>query len=450
MRNTNDKVKPFALSIRDEVTSIIGEDREESDILETEQKKPKTPRINREIFTILPFTEPKTITCGQYLPYNYAHISKFKDTKNELGQMEYSAHVIGPGMGGELPQSMVVNCNNIMCDFCNFKHDSNGQIILDSEGNPEPAGAYKRTIESHLTKLIFFQDTVGKIMNLNYPQNYREALKFFYSKHKTNHKKRSVYYTLIDKKMDVKQRKNLQNTLLYAGKRQIPLNIYHHVLSPPNTWSGWDTEDGMNKNTQKAIDILREIGCFGGYIYFHPFRIPEKYNDRVECAAGPHWHFVGFSHIMADVQSEVNKREGIVFKALHHSNGHVEPVKSIFQTLSYILSHVGVQVYREPIFRDLVLMEKYHVINDPIGETNHKLVSFILPLRESNFPYEPLQIDPSVFSDSLNYHLFLKTEIGQHFQLIRRKLIIFLDDEDKSLYLHTIKSNKSKKIRNKT
>lgn len=442
-------------------------------------KQKSIKKSDRPIFTILPFSEPKKDSCGEFLSFNYGHTSRIPDLENEEGELEYSIHVIGPSPDG---YSGRVNCNSITCEYCNYKHDIDGNLILDEEGNPEPNGAFLRTIEAHVEKLQSFQNNIHRIVNsAPYPENLARLTKQFYGKHRANYRKNSsafnkndakkrlkmeftlsyklhsthdVFYTLVDKKMGLAQRRNLKNTLIYISRRNITLNVYHSVLSPPPTWSGWDTEKGMAKNTQRAIDILREIGCFGGYIYFHPMRIPDKFNDRTECAEGPHWHFVGFSHIMKDVQKEVYEREGVVFKSLHHRKGYVEPVKSMRKTIAYVLSHVGVQIYREPLAYDIHLLERYHYVmsSEDVGNADHSDDSFILPDGETNFssfkfPTKPLIIDPQTFESSVNLQKFLKTEAGRQFQLMRRHIKTILDQKDRIEYTITIKSNVGKKFR---
>ena len=406
-------------------------------------KKPKKPHQNRTTYNILPFHEPRKRDCGTFLDFNYAHVSIVPDIVNSEGETVHSAHVIGPADGGNLPESMRINCNSITCEFCNSEHDIHGNPILGEDGHPKPAGTFKKTVLAHADKLTQMQKSIGNIMSGEYPQNFRDALKFFYSKHKTNHPSGKVFYTLIDKQMGPKQRENLQATLRYAAKRHISLSIYHVVLSPPKTWTDWETEDGMSKNTKRAIGLLREVGCFGGYIYHHPFRIPGEFNERDEVADGPHWHFVGFSHIMPEVESTIYEREKVIIKNLHRNKGHVEPVRSVYQTIAYILSHTGVQVYRDPILQDFNLMEKYHLVNSPEVPSGKR---FILPSGESNFQIPlPLHIDPEVFKDSLSYHEFLKTDTGYAFQLLRRQLLSYLQGKDKSDYLSSIRSNISKK-----
>jgi len=405
--------------------------------------KSPSSKSEKQVYNLLPFSEPKTKQCGQFLPYHFAHISKVPDLPNENGELDHSGHVT---------RSMTVNCNSILCEYCNSQHDTNGNVIYGDDGYPVPAGALKRTIDSHSEKLRKFQDKTGTIAKLDTASAKREFFKLFYGKKKTHHVTRDVFYTLVDRKMGPKQRRNLTQVINYCSEHHKPLNIYHHVLSPPSTWSGWETEEGTKHNIDHALDLLREIGCFGGYVYLHPYRIPDKYNDRIECADGPHFHFVGFSRIMQDAEREVCDREHVVFKALHHHDNRVDPVMSIEKTVGYIVSHVGVQRSREPVVRDLELLEKYHFVNVTDADVNGKPVSFILPDGESNFdsfkfPKQPLTISPEVFSNSLSYFTFLKTDGGRLFLLMRRYIKQILDQHDSIAYSISIKSNVSKKDR---
>ena len=447
------------ISIYESVDGEADTSREQITITQPEATTPspskketiRTPLV-KSIYHLLPFSELKTKQCGQFLPYHFGHISRVPDLYDENGKpaygeydhMEYSGHV---------PQrSMTVNCNSILCEWCNYQHDTNGNIIYDENGYPVPAGAWQRLISSHSDKLRKFQELTGRLSNGdNARQN---LLKLFYGKRQTHHAKSNVFYILVDRKMGPKQRANLNKVIFSISRNKVPLNIYHHVLSPPSSWSGWETEEGTKGNIDHAIDLLREVGCFGGYLYFHPYRIPGQYNDRIKCADGPHYHYLGFSHIMQDVEKEIYDREGVIIKALHFNNGHVDPVKSVEKTIAYITSHVAVQRTREPIVRDLELLEKYHfvVLSEPT--VNGEPKSFSLPDGESNletntfhFPSKPLIVSPDVFTNSLSYFTFLKTDGGRLFQLMRRHIKSILDQNDLIMYSITIRSNYGKKDR---
>ena len=424
------------------------------------------------VYHLLPFSEPKTKDCGTFVKYNFGHLSKVPDRKDEFGDLVHSVHTIGPKSivrkkvngkfvngrlvhgkwvpDSEVPPSMQINCGSILCEYCNFRHDLNGNIIYDDQGHPVPNGAWKKTIDSHTDKLKKFKELTGQIAKSdNAIQNFN---RLFYGKKQTHHAQHDIFYTLTDKKMGIKQKRNLNYVIRIASHHGTPFSVYHHMLSPPSTWDGWENEAGIKHNIDRAIDLLREVGCFGGYVYFHPYRIPGQFNDRVECAVGPHFHFVGFSHIMADVEQEIYEREGVVIKALHHHNGHVEPVNSIEKTIAYITSHTAVQRTREPIVRDLELLEKYHHVEVTEAVVEGKQVTFILPNRESNFdnfnfPDKKLTISPEVFRDSLSYFTFLKTDGGRLFLLMRRHIKSILDEGDRIKYQYTMTSNLRKKDR---
>lgn len=420
------------------------------------KKTIKTPS-SKSVYHLLPFSELKTKQCGQYLPYHIAHISNVPDLYDENGKtaygefdhMEYSGHT---------RRAMTVNCNSILCEWCNYHHDSDGNVIYDESGYPVPAGAWQRLIASHSDKLRKFQELTGRLSNGEHAR--QNLLRLFYGKKQTHHAKSNVFYTLVDRKMGIKQRVNLNKVIFSISRDKVPLNIYHHVLSPPSTWSGWETEKGIKNNIDHALDILREIGCFGGYIYYHAYRIPGQFNNRIKCSDGPHFHFVGFSKIMPEVQEEVltrespNNKDKMIFKSLHYHDHHVDPVESIEKTIAYITSHVAVQRTREPIIRDLELLEKYHFVELTEPTVQGKSKSFILPDEESNFqtdsfkfPTKPLIVSPEVFSNSLSYFTFLKTDGGRLFLLMRRHIKSILDENDRIKYSITIKSNYGKKDR---
>lgn len=435
------------------------------------KKKTKTPS-SKSVYHLLPFCEPKTKDCGTFVKYNFGHLSRVPDRKNEFGDLVHSVHTIGPKSlvrkkvngkfvngrlvhgkwvpDSEVPPSMQINCGSILCEYCNFRHDLNGNIVYDDQGHPVPNGAWKKTIDSHTDKLKKFKELTGQIAKSE--NAIRNFNRLFYVKKRTNHIQHEIFYSLTDKKMGIKQKRNLNYVIRYASHHHKAFPVYHHMLSPPSTWGGWETEEGTKGNIDHAIDLLREVGCFGGYVYFHPYRIPGQYNDRIKCANGPHYHFIGFSRIMQDVEKEIYDREGVVIKALHYHDGHVDPVYNIERTIAYITSHTAVQRTREPVTRDLQLLEKYHRIEVTEANVNGKPVPFILPNRESNFesfnfPDHKLTISPEVFRDSLSYFTFLKTDGGKLFLLMRRHLKSILDENDRIKYQYTITSNIRKKDR---
>ncbi|SIM52042.1 hypothetical protein [Cuniculiplasma divulgatum] len=399
--------------------------------------KKKEVKQPKKIYLILPFTEPKKNDCGMFLHDNngenkfYAHTSTLPDLTDQYGDLTHSAHI---------HQTNRLNCNSILCELCNHKRDSLGNLILNDLGYPEPAGVYKKTIESQSDKLLKFQSFTTKLINLESGNNLKELLKFFFSKHQTNHRRSNVFYSLVDKNMGKIQRKNLINTLIYATKTHTPLGIYHVVVSIPNMV--FDTDQDVKDNNIKIINILREVGCFGGYIYLHPYRRNGDKHYSEDCIDGSHYHFVGFGHIMADRQKELTINEGIIIKNLHYKNGRVEPVKNVRMTIQYILDHVGVMVYKDRIDLDLKYGSKYHLFDLHDGEEDG---TFILSNGLSNFDSDPLPISIINFSNSLNYQKFLTTEKGKMFTILRRKVKSRISEiKDKIDYSKSLKKMSKK------
>lgn len=180
------------LPTEDEIKQELWVDYNQTTAKKSAKTKAKEPHVNRDIFIILPFSEPRKHDCGQFLDYNISHVSVVPDLPNENGELEHSIH----------PQkARRVNCNSITCEVCNFKRDSNGNFELDGEGNRIPDGAYESTIFYQEQKIQKFQDqSYGIIKSQPYPENFRELHRLFYSRHRTNHASGVVFYTLVDKK----------------------------------------------------------------------------------------------------------------------------------------------------------------------------------------------------------------------------------------------------------
>ena len=376
--------------------------------------KKKEVKQPKDIYLLLPFSEPKKHDCGTFLHDNngenkfYGHTSILPDLTDHYGDPTHSVHVHPANR---------INCNSILCEYCNLEHDSHNNLILNDMGFPIPAGVYKKTIESHSDKLLKFQRYTKEIIDIEYPRNFHELKKFFFSQHQTQHQRSNVFYSLIDKNMGKIQRKNLINSLIYASKTHTPLGIYHVVVSIPNRV--FNTDQDVKENNSKIINILREVGCFGGYIYLHPYRRNGDKNYSEDCVDGSHYHFVGFGHVMADKQKEITSKEGIVIKNLHYKNGHVEPVKNVRMTIQYILDHIGIMVYKDRLDLDLKFGSKYHLFDLHDGEEDG---TFILPVQSTNFPTDPLPISTINFTTSINLQKFLSSEKGKYFTILRRKV----------------------------
>jgi hypothetical protein len=101
----------------------------------------------------------------------------------------------------------------------------------------------------------------------------------------------------------------------------------HVVISVPN-WLQYVPASNLRK---KAYSILKEVGCIGGTLIFHPFRFDK---DANRWYYSPHFHVVGFGWI-SNVE-EVYNKNGWIVKNKGFRN-------SVFATFYYQLSHAGIK-----------------------------------------------------------------------------------------------------------
>ena len=101
----------------------------------------------------------------------------------------------------------------------------------------------------------------------------------------------------------------------------------HIIISPPS-WLHYKSKKELAKN---AYNILRDIGCIGGTIIFHPFRYRK---DAREWYFAPHFHVIGFGWI--ENTTENYKKNGWIVKNKGIRN-------STFATFYYQLSHAGIK-----------------------------------------------------------------------------------------------------------
>lgn len=117
--------------------------------------------------------------------------------------------------------------------------------------------------------------------------------------------------------------------------------MIHITCSPPQEWA----MDQMVaaplflKMRQHAYRVARSRGFHGGWCVFHPYRVPSKrWNKRLKCADGPHFHMVGYgNHYGRLPRAQVVEgftRDGWVVKNLRAR-------QSIYATCAYVLSHAG-------------------------------------------------------------------------------------------------------------
>jgi hypothetical protein len=85
--------------------------------------------------------------------------------------------------------------------------------------------------------------------------------------------------------------------LLPEGRRAI------HVVASPYPRAAVallraDPVQGLSKLRGLAVRTLRRWGMRGGALVFHYHRIPSRWNERTECAEGPHFHALGDGWIL--------------------------------------------------------------------------------------------------------------------------------------------------------
>ena len=149
--------------------------------------------------------------------------------------------------------------------------------------------------------------------------------------------------------------KRLEFLIKGESRRGLPV---HAMLSPPQD---------IKVNAEKYVDLRKEaremvvkLGWIGGCQLFHPYRlkcndcgevIPDYKKGCPKCGGfkvvwkpGIHFHFVGFGRIRRHKTKENYELTGWVVKDLGVRD-------SVFWTLQYLLSHVGVYKDPEPGFK---------------------------------------------------------------------------------------------------
>ena len=102
----------------------------------------------------------------------------------------------------------------------------------------------------------------------------------------------------------------------------------HLIVSPP---PGVDTisKKSFRALRARAYAELKSHGIEGGLLIYHHLRVPGKWNERAGCAAGSHFHCVGFGW-----HRHFYRPGGWILK-----NKGIR--KSVSGTISYLLSHCG-------------------------------------------------------------------------------------------------------------
>ncbi len=101
----------------------------------------------------------------------------------------------------------------------------------------------------------------------------------------------------------------------------------HIIISPPH-WLHYTTKQQLAK---QCYSILKELGCIGGTLIFHPFRY---HKDSKQWYYSPHFHVIGFGWLENIVENY--QKNGWIVK----NKGYRE---STFATFYYQLSHAGIK-----------------------------------------------------------------------------------------------------------
>jgi hypothetical protein len=125
----------------------------------------------------------------------------------------------------------------------------------------------------------------------------------------------------------IRRQANRSTSRIAQYEIQSEKNAIHIILSV----SDWDYGLSFKEQKKKALSILKEIGCLGGVIIYHPFRFNKKLRQFYY---SPHFHIVGFGKTVGVGES-------------FHKNGWLIKNKgfreSVFQTFYYLLSHCGIK-----------------------------------------------------------------------------------------------------------
>ena len=120
-------------------------------------------------------------------------------------------------------------------------------------------------------------------------------------------------------------------------EKQSGKNAKHIIISVPS----WLYHKPKKELAKESYKILKDIGCIGGTIIFHPFRKKDR-----TWFYSPHFHVIGFGWIEKTTEN-------------YYKNGWVVKNKgfrdSTFATIYYQLSHAGIKKHNHTLvwFGDL-------------------------------------------------------------------------------------------------
>jgi len=116
-------------------------------------------------------------------------------------------------------------------------------------------------------------------------------------------------------------------------------NAKHVIISVPS----WLYHKSKKELAKESYKILKDIGCIGGTIIFHPFRYRQELRQWYY---SPHFHVIGFGWIEKTTEN-------------YYKNGWIVKNKgfrdSTFATIYYQLSHAGIKKHNHTLvwFGDL-------------------------------------------------------------------------------------------------
>ena len=136
--------------------------------------------------------------------------------------------------------------------------------------------------------------------------------------------------------------------------------VKHIIISVPH-WLHYQSKKELSKT---ARTILKDLGCVGGAMVFHPFR-KKLIAERWEWYYSPHFHILGFGWI--NDTAENYRKNGWIVK----NKGTRE---STFATFWYQLSHAGIRSHSHALtwFGDL----SYSKLKVPDNENEEDLCPY--------------------------------------------------------------------------
>lgn len=407
-------------------------------------KKREKHKHNERLFWSLPSVSAPWHSCGHIMPHNPAHLSHTEDLDYD-GVPMFSAHV---------EKKLKINCKRAECWYCNYERDGNGNIVSDKNGNPKPDGWLKERAVAVADKVNAFQEYVQNLMRYG---KFEDIFNFFQTPHDSGRISKAgnpIFFTLTGKDLSDHARMNLIETIKHQFRkspkyRRFP--IYHYFISFP-IGTAFESEEEFRSLSKLAIKTGIEAGIFGGYMVFHPFRIPGEFNDKNDVETGPHFHVIGFGHLMGDVVKDLSESSGVNVGNMHShysgfdvkvdslgnqhkSGGHVAPVRSVYDTAVYVLSHAGVSWRRAEVLDDYRRVE-YALRSH--GADDSDLKSFILPLPESNLKSEFHLADYIREMNSLDYFKCIRS--SPLIEIAKRDFIIRDSNISKRQHIHPIEA----------